>query len=127
MGKVYVITSGCYSDYHICAVTLDPQKAKVLKEFYSRKEYDEPDIEEYDADYCYDRITSGCNPYLVRFTKGGAADDVFENCVCCEDRVYQSGNGRFVFVKLWAKDKLSAVKIAAERRARFLAEKEGIA
>jgi hypothetical protein len=127
VGKVYVITSGCYSDYHICAVTLDPQKAKVLKEFYSRTEYDEPAIEEYDADYCYDRITSGCNPYCVRFTRSGAVDCVFETQGCCEDKVYQSENGWHVYVELWAKDKLSAVKIAAERRAKFLAEKEGIA
>lgn len=30
MAKVYVITKGCYSDYHICAVTLDKEKAERL-------------------------------------------------------------------------------------------------
>lgn len=28
--KVYVITKGIYSDYHICAVAMDEEKAKVL-------------------------------------------------------------------------------------------------
>ena len=34
MAKVYVITSGEYSDYHICAVTLDPKRAEKMKKFY---------------------------------------------------------------------------------------------
>lgn len=29
--KAYVITKGTYSDYHICAVTLDKSRAEKLK------------------------------------------------------------------------------------------------
>lgn len=47
--KVYVITSGEYSDYGICAVTLDKKQAELLKERYSGK-WDEARIEEYDTD-----------------------------------------------------------------------------
>ena len=47
----YVITSGCYSDYHICAVTLDRNKAERLKKLYSCKyDGDSTDIEEWDID-----------------------------------------------------------------------------
>lgn len=47
--KVYVITSGEYSDYGICAVTLDKEQAELLKIRYSDK-YDTAYIEEYDTD-----------------------------------------------------------------------------
>ena len=40
MATVYVITSGCYSDYHICAVSLDLKKAEMLKKFYEKIEYE---------------------------------------------------------------------------------------
>ena len=33
--KIYIITKGCYSDYHICNVTADYEKAKRYKEAYS--------------------------------------------------------------------------------------------
>lgn len=51
--KVYVITQGCYSDYHICAVTLDKDKAERLQKMYSAKDSyysDNTEIEEYDTD-----------------------------------------------------------------------------
>lgn len=47
--KIYVITKGCYSDYHIAAVTDDKDKAEFLKLKFS-DEYDEANIEEYDTD-----------------------------------------------------------------------------
>lgn len=47
--KVYVITLGCYSDYHICSVTLDKEQAEMLREKYS-SEYDSAEIETYDTD-----------------------------------------------------------------------------
>ena len=51
--KVYVITKGEYSDYHICCVCLDREtaekKAKMFENRYDG-EYDKPEIEEYDTD-----------------------------------------------------------------------------
>lgn len=47
--KIYVITSGCYSDYHIDAVTDNKYKAEFLKLKFS-DEHDEANIEEYDTD-----------------------------------------------------------------------------
>lgn len=51
--KVYVITKGEYSDYHICCVCLDREtaekKAKMFENRYD-SDYDKPEIEEYDTD-----------------------------------------------------------------------------
>ena len=33
--KAYIITKGEYSDYHICAVTLDKDKAEQLKKLFT--------------------------------------------------------------------------------------------
>ena len=47
--KVYVITKGEYSDYGICGVAIDKDKAEILRKFYSDR-YDEAEIEEYDTE-----------------------------------------------------------------------------
>lgn len=47
--KVYAITKGDYSDYHICAVTIDKKKAKLLKDKFS-KSWGSANIEEFDTD-----------------------------------------------------------------------------
>ncbi|MBR0417913.1 MAG: hypothetical protein IJI66_01945 [Erysipelotrichaceae bacterium] len=39
--KAYIITNGEYSDYHICGVTLDKEKAEMMKRFYSEFKYRE--------------------------------------------------------------------------------------
>ena len=126
MYTVYVITSGCYSDYHICAVSLDLKKAEMLKKFYEKIEYDEVNIEEYDSDYYADRIASGYSMYLVQFEKTGQVHHINPNRDPTEERIYSTWSERYINVEVWAKDEESAVKIAAEKRAKYLAEKEGI-
>lgn len=50
MGNIaYVITRGCYSDYEICAVTLDKDRAERLKQLYSNRIV-EAEIEEWELD-----------------------------------------------------------------------------
>lgn len=48
--KIYVITKGCYSDYHICAVATDKGKAELLADKFSDR-YESAEIEEYDTDF----------------------------------------------------------------------------
>ena len=48
--KAYVITQGCYSDYHICAVTLDKEKAERLRKLALCHDSDYVEIEEYELD-----------------------------------------------------------------------------
>ena len=47
--KVYVITKGDYSEYHICAVETDHEKAQILKEKFST-EWSPARIEEFDTE-----------------------------------------------------------------------------
>jgi hypothetical protein len=60
--KVYVITRGEYSDYHICAVALDRQRAERLKVIYTGG-WDQAEIEEFDTES--DKDQSGLLPYKV--------------------------------------------------------------
>lgn len=126
MAKVYVITAGSYSGYHICAVSLDPKKAEVLAKFYTEHGYDQAGVEEYEADYEYDRIESGCQMYIVTFDEKGNVEHIELDRTPMSENVYRSW-GRSVKAEVWAKDAKAAVKIAAEKRAMYLAEKEGIA
>ena len=121
MRKAYIITSGEYSDYHICAVTLDPIKAERLQKLFECS-----DIEEWEIDAHSDRLLKGYRMYCVRFDARGNADGVYDNTQYeNKEAVYENRFGE-VFVYVIAKDNKSAVKIAAERRAKYLAEKEGI-
>ena len=126
MATVYVITSGCYSNYHICAVSLDLKKAEMLQKFYEKIEYDEVRIEEYDADCYADRIASGYSMYLIQFEKTGQVHYINPNRDPTEERIYSTWSERYINVEVWAKDEESAIKIAAEKRAKYLAAKEGI-
>lgn len=45
--KIYIVTSGCYSDYHIDAVFLEKEQAEYYCASYAS---DEANIEEYDTD-----------------------------------------------------------------------------
>lgn len=127
MSKAYVITSGCYSAYHICGVTLDKHKAETLKTVYEKIEYEEVNIEEYELDAHYDRFESGCKMYLVQFDCEGNIHQVCGDCSPDDESIYETWGGHYINVFVWAKDQESAVKIAAEKRAKYLAEKEGIA
>lgn len=48
MAKVYVVTSGSYSDYGIDRIFLNKEKAETYHELIKRTHYDVNDIEEYD-------------------------------------------------------------------------------
>ena len=126
MAKAYVITTGCYSDYHICAVSLDLHKAEALKKFYEKTEWDEVYIEEYEIDVHYDRLMSGYELRLVQFDSDGSIHHIGDARSPEDENIYETWNGRLLNVLVWAKDKESAAKIAAEKRAMYLAEKEGI-
>lgn len=47
--KVYVITSGEYSDYHICTVAQSEKKANALKKLFDKENYTGARIEVYDT------------------------------------------------------------------------------
>lgn len=115
--KIYIITKGDYSDYHICNVTTDYQKAKRYKEAYSNS-WEEACIEVYEDEkngkenYCwaYDPVsnTAKINNYNVK-------EGVMKNR---EDKIYG--------VYVYAPDEKHAAKKAQDMIAKYKAEQAGL-
>jgi len=127
--KVYVITSGRYSDYHINAVAVDPDRAELLRKWYSRSESwsDEPRIEVYDTE---DDIVVGeprrvwnfCileNGDISEGDEEWTFDDKYEN-------YFGFRYGNEFYAKIVARDRDVARKIAIDTRTQMLAEKLGL-
>lgn len=127
--KIYAVTQGSYSDYHIVAVTLDKEIAEKISAKFSNG-WGECEIEEYgDAEVML-------NPaWYIYFDKAGNVCDTTE----CDSaygyskigEVYEKnylsyGRDYHIYVIVSADDLESAIKIAAEKRARYLAEKMGL-
>lgn len=140
---VYIITSGIYSDYSICAVTLNKDKAELLKKMYMAKGYDSVEIEEYEEDDTGDVFTpeeEGIEPveyYQVRISRASS----YGNFVILKYRYeHKPPQGKFgwgwdkkdkidtnvYYVDVEAKDKEHAMKIAQDMYAKALAEYYGI-
>lgn len=62
--KVYVITKGDYSDYHICGVSLDKEEAELIAEKCSTS-YDEASVETYDTEE-FSPLLKGGSVFFVR-------------------------------------------------------------
>lgn len=122
--KIYVVTDGEYSDYHIITATTDKNIAEaVVKKFAD--DWHAPKIEIYeDAELCL----KPC--FFVRFNKDGSVHEIFNES---EDQYSYGRIGKCYFDQLKrvliyvASDSVEgAIKIAAEHRAKFLAETEGL-
>ena len=131
MNKVYIVTAGTYSDYHIVGATLDRKQAELACEVYGWKDrFGDPiDIEEYDLDI-FDGIKETDHIYRVEFDWEGGYS-IKEEKVCGyinpingvdeEDMCW--GN---YSVTVAAQDEAHAIKIAQDKRAEYLARKEDI-
>lgn len=123
--KHYVVTRGEYSDYHIVAVCADKADAEKIAERINREsynEYDKCDIEEYeDGKVLFNESLSA---YFVNFEKGTVKKDDTEYAVrwpICEKK-----DGTIYGMYVFAKDEDHAMKIASDKRAMLMAQKEGI-
>lgn len=127
--KVYVITSGEYSSYHICAVTLDKEQAELLKIRYS-DERDEANIEEYDTDDYKIQVSNDYKPmWNVEFwVRNGAITRCYkishDNLRHGEIDVNKWCNEVKVFVE--AKDEEHARKIATDIYMKWLAKQNDL-
>lgn len=124
---VYVITRGDYSDYHICAVSLNKDKAKKLAKMYSTS-YDPASVEEWETDTVTDiHVLNGKCPYTVTFYPD---KEPWVWRISYDYRYFAEGiqenNKSWLAVNVYAKDEAAALKIASDKRAQYLAEKEGI-
>ena len=123
--KVYIITKGIYSDYHICAATLDKNTAVKLAKKYSEDGWADAVIEE----HVLDDFTEGARfMYCVTFGNYGISCG-FEEYEHTENIVYHKNaftgeDSMIVYVK--AQDEEHAKKIAQDRRAEYLANLEEV-
>lgn len=124
--KIYVVTQGDYSDYHIVGATTDRELAeKIAAKFTTR--HDDCQIEEYgDAEVMLRPA------YAIYFNDSGNVDSTRE-CDSAYDysdigecHEYGYGFNRMMRVTVSADNLESAIKIAAEKRAKYLAEKLGL-
>ena len=127
MAKLYAITHGEYSDYRILTLCSDREKAEKLVEWYNRYDkYDQAEIEEYEDSLVVP--DESLVPYQVVYETDGSVRLVRE-CSCpmksLAGDTFRWDDGRFCAYVL-ATDEVSAIKIAAEKRAFHLAQREGI-
>lgn len=128
--KVYVITQGSYSDYHICAVTLDKERAKKLSKFYANS-VGEARIEEFDLGDPTDAVIENLVPvYHVIISKNGKGRAMicrYHDSNTPFIATYQLDPDNLLFsATLTAKDEDRAMKIAMDRRAEDLAKFFGL-
>ena len=123
--KIYVVTKGIYSDYHIIAATTDYELAKKIKEKFtdSERDWDETRIEAFTN---AELVLRPC--WSVIFLESG---DI--SSVCSVNMEYYADElnkvkeiRRCLYVHVAADTKEEAIKIAAEQRAMFLAQKNGL-
>ena len=121
---VYVITKGDYSDYHICAVTMDYERAERMKKLYGGK-YDDASIETYTLDeanttgYVYYAEFKNDAPVAIHF-------DEYNGFGRCDNGPIVDSWWHPIRVYVRAKDEKHALKIAQDEYAKWKAEKAGI-
>ena len=127
MAKIYVVTKGSYSDYHIVAATLDKEKAEKIKKKFDSK-YDECEIEEYE-----DSETILKPLYIVVFDINRSllhirnrSTDAWSYYDKEHTKIYEYSTNAGFYIYVSADDEDHALKIARDKLAEYLAEKEGV-
>lgn len=126
--KLYAVTKGCYSDYHIITLTTSKERAKRMAVLYSDR-FEEAKVEEYEeGDLNDSRI-----PYDVYFYNNGYVA-AYAKCLCdfapgelmrviAVDSLYSQVE---YSVCVLANSMEHAIKIACDELAQYKCEKEGI-
>lgn len=115
--KIYAITKGDYSDYHICSLTTDYQKATRYKEAYSGDIWGDARIEVYEDGengeeyYCWDCDPVGNVAEISEYNQP-------EGVRTCKNGVYN--------IVVYAPDKEHAIKKAQDMIAKYKAEQAGL-
>lgn len=125
--KVYVITRGEYSDYHICGVTLDLKTALLLKKLHSNS-WESAVIEEYNLATDQDFSGEWLPVYQIQIDQYGGCSCCFDRWVLDRDPFVPEFNlqGQYTWkpfmftAELTAKDEAHALKIAQDKRAEML-------
>lgn len=129
--KVYVITEGCYSDYHIVGVTTDKKTAKAYVALRTNK-YFQPEIEEFDTEQISPLADPNLKCYIVSVENGKYSVRESDLGFQCPDWVggiqtHKPINGVYrASICCLAKSEDQAIKIAQDRMAQYKAAKANI-
>lgn len=125
--KVFVVTRGEYSFYHIVAVKTNRDEAEMIASLYG--EY--ANVEEYDTDDIKITWRPGSKYFDCDLNKDGSIEVEVdrwssESEIPASDEVWESFTGNRLSTKIIAEDEEHAKKIAADRFAQYRAMKEGL-
>jgi len=133
VSKVYVLTEGEYSDYHIVGVYSTKEDAEAAKRWIlgvknvSSYFASGVVVEEYELDPHADAIRQGLTAYRVRMAWNGdteavyrADDDAYGRTICMGGGINALAQG--VSGVVFARDEQHAVKIVNEKRAQMIAQ-----
>lgn len=126
--KVYIITKGEYSGYHICAVTTDKKKAEILRKAHNDLDgWHKARIEKYDTDEFLTEIENRLKLYdcTLERDKPMVIYEVDIDYINSSDFKVRYNHSKY-HVYVWAKDEEHALKIASDKIAEYKASKEGI-
>lgn len=141
MKKIFAVTSGCYSDYHVCALFSSREKAEAFKS--AVPDYDYNDIEEYELDPpTADLLRRGYSVWNVHMLKDGTTEraDRTDNSSynvgeAGTHRIWERTKARayrgkgipdILTAMVWAKTQEQAIKIVNEKRTQMIATGEWI-
>ena len=123
--EIYVVTEGSYSDYHICGVFTDKEKAENFVNIYNKYSGDYAEIETYEDGVMLN--TNGIK-FEVCFCR-----DKHDNLVCFysstaspSDKCGVRAINSYIEVVVFAETKAQAKKIAEDKLAEWLAERKGV-
>jgi hypothetical protein len=123
MKKLYVVTSGEYSDYEISAIFDTKELAEKYIDSFSLGYYTEMRIEEYDLNPNKAALKKGHKAYFVRMDKDGNTKEI--NILDCDygfdDGISYTHDQKLMNVHCFAKDEKHAIKITNEKRIQVLA------
>lgn len=132
--KVFVVTQGAYSDYHIIAVCIDKNRAQQIARLTSKDlndSYSRSEIEEYELDEAYGLFPENIsNIYRLEYDdakkltllKCENGEDEYNDAL--SDFVNHSGKKYITYV--FANTPEDALKIGADRITQFRAEEQGL-
>ena len=139
--KVYIVTSGSYSDYHIDAVTLDKDQAERLAQAVTDYGWDEGHVTVWDTDD-FKIIDDGMKLYYVMIFLNETGCDISRISIqetspisslthqslafIDHSKFDESNGGGNIQFGVRARDEEHAKKIAYDKFAEWKAQKEGL-
>lgn len=125
--KIYIVTKGEYSDYHIIAATLSKQRAENIAKIYSDN-WDEAEVEEYEemsGGELAKMMAKLEERFVFHINNDGTIGEV---CAIYEkkDAPHMNVMTHRIDFSIAAKDKEQAIKIARDLRFKYYAEKYGL-